>query len=55
MNNEEILSQIEALREALNNYNCENSLIDPSVIALSKRLDELLNEYYKVLQKNKIK
>jgi hypothetical protein len=55
MKTKKLLTQIEELRQALNQYNCETSLTDPTIIELSRRLDALLNEYCKTLQKKSIK
>lgn len=55
MNEKEMITQIEALRHTLNENSCKKSFIDPEVLALSRRLDELLNQYQKMLQKKSIK
>jgi len=51
---EEILMQIEALREKLNALIEEkDTLLDPKIIAASQMLDSALNEYDIIVKKNK--
>lgn len=43
-----LLIRIEELRKMLNKFGQTHSLIDSEVIELSRRLDRLLNQYYKI-------
>ncbi|AMA72863.1 MULTISPECIES: aspartyl-phosphate phosphatase Spo0E family protein [Aneurinibacillus] len=55
MNEEEfLLCAIEEAREELNRVASVRKLTDPAVIAMSKKLDKLINQYYsyKIKQKN---
>lgn len=48
---EEVQNQIETLRKQLHKISKEQLLTDPKVIEISQQLDELLNEYQQMLQK----
>lgn len=47
----EILNKIEDLRQQLHELVKEKSLLDPDVLAASKKLDKKLNEYHQLLKK----
>ncbi|AFM00755.1 MULTISPECIES: aspartyl-phosphate phosphatase Spo0E family protein [Desulfitobacterium] len=53
-NFDEILKQIERLREDMHRLAEEKELTDPSVVAASQMLDAALNAYYKFI-KDKVK
>lgn len=44
-----LLSRIEGLREKLNDIGLTRKLIDPEVIQVSQQLDQLLNQYNKMI------
>lgn len=48
----EILQKIEVLRQQLNSLQTEQ-LTDPEVIEISTKLDQVLNEYNRVLNQKK--
>ena len=43
-----LLKRIEGLRKRLNKYGQTHNLIDSEVVAVSQKLDCLLNQYYKI-------
>lgn len=45
---EATLIKIELLRQSMENLGLAQGLSDPGVIALSQRLDNLLNEYHRL-------
>lgn len=47
---EELLKRVEELRGRLNELGNKKDLIDPEVIQASKKLDEVLNEYQKLVK-----
>jgi len=51
---EKISKEIECLRTALNNLlNQKSNMVDTEIILLSQKLDNLLNEYYLMMDGNK--
>jgi Spo0E like sporulation regulatory protein. len=44
-----LLKRIEGLREILNNIGLIRNLIDPEVIQVSQQLDQLLNQYHRII------
>lgn len=51
MSLEKIMKQIEELRAEMMLLAKDRELTDPEVVAASKMLDAVLNEYYRLLQK----
>jgi len=47
---DEILRQIEYLRQSLNKLAIEKGISDLEVMQLSKQLDEVLNKYHKIFK-----
>lgn len=51
---DKIAEKIEELRQIMNQLmNKKDKLTDPEVVALSQKLDKLLNEYNDFIKKNK--
>lgn len=46
----EILKRMEKLRIILKDLTEERGNLDPEVISLSQQLDEVINEYYRILK-----
>jgi len=46
MSNDTVLREIEQLRHELNEQYKRNSVITPELLALSEKLDDLLNQWY---------
>ncbi len=46
----EILNTIEILRQKLHSSGAGKVLTDPEVVAASQKLNEVLNEYYRLLK-----
>lgn len=44
-----LLKRIESLRKRLNKLGSNHNLIDDEVVAVSQQLDQLLNEYQRVV------
>lgn len=44
-----LLKRIEALRKRLNKLGLNHNLIDDEVVAVSQQLDQLLNEYQRII------
>ncbi|CQR74152.1 Spo0E like sporulation regulatory protein [Sporomusa ovata DSM 2662] len=47
---DEVLSQIENLRQVLNKLVLEKGISDLEVMQISKQLDEVLNKYHKMFK-----
>lgn len=47
------LEMVERLRHEMNEIASQKSISDPEVLTISKKLDEILNEYQKLLRKKK--
>jgi hypothetical protein len=48
-----ILEKMEKLRQEMNEVATQKSINDPEVLVVSKKLDEILNQYQELLHKKK--
>jgi regulator of replication initiation timing len=48
-----ILKQIEELRQKLNRMATEKNILDPEVLRLSQHLDEMINKYQRLSNRDK--